>query len=159
MMGPFTLRYSEGLLRRAVRAFWWRSSGWRSVVTFTLGCAFVAALIAKGDRSWLVGMMGAMLGCLVLVWTSVYVTHDRASLGRFRRMRVPEVRLELGEERFRVTSDLGVSELGWDAFVGVRQYPEFWLLYLSRAQFITLPAADLPDEARDLILAKVKNLR
>jgi hypothetical protein len=72
-------------------------------------------------------------------------------------MRVPEATIELGEERFRVTSDVGMSELDWSTVIEVSRYPEFWLLFFSRAQFITLPAADLSAEAREFILAKVKS--
>jgi hypothetical protein len=158
-MKPITLHYSEGLLRRAVRTFWWQGTGWSYVVSVALCCAWLAFRLWSGDRSWVVGMLGALLACLVVISAVVYVVHYRASLGRFRRMRVPEATLELGEERFRVTSDLGASEIGWAAITGVRRYPDFWLLYFSRAQFITLPTADLPDEARTLILAKVKELK
>jgi len=155
---PLTLHYSEGLLRRAVRAFWWQAIGWGRAAWLAFVATLLVVLVWKGDRSWAVGLLGGTLGCAVLVSATVYVTHHRASLARFRRMRVPEATLELGDERFRITSDLGTSELGWDAVSGVRRYPEFWLLYFSRAEFITLPAADLPDEARALILARARDL-
>jgi hypothetical protein len=35
--------------------------------------------------------------------------------------------------------------------------PTFWLLFLSRAQFITLPLADLDTEARSFILDRAKS--
>ena len=157
-MEPLTLHYSEGLLRRAVWAFWWRATGWVYVASLAFATTFFTVLVWTGDRSWWVGLIGGMLACWLLVSATVYLTHSRASLGRLRRMRVPEVTLELGEERFRLTSDLGMSELGWDEVSGVRRFPEFWLLYFSRSEFITLPAADLPDEARALILARARDL-
>jgi hypothetical protein len=158
-MQPITLHYSEGLLRRAVRAFWWHVTRWSYAVPLAVGGAALAVGLWRGDRSWVVGVLGTLLGCLVLISATVYVGHYRSSLGYFRRMRVPEATLELGEERFRLTSELGMSEIGWDAITGVRRYPEFWLLYFSRAQFMTLPTADLPEEARTLILARVKELK
>jgi hypothetical protein len=39
----------------------------------------------------------------------------------------------------------------------VRCFPEFWLMLFSRAQFVTLPLADLDIEARELILDRVKS--
>jgi hypothetical protein len=158
-MKPITLHFTEGLLRRAVRAFWWQGTGWSYVVSVALCCAWFAFRLWSGDRSWVVGMLGALLAFVVVISAAVFVVHSRASLGRFRRMRVPEATLELGEERFRLTSDLGASEIGWNAVTGVRRYPEFWLLYFSRSQFVTFPTADLPDDARALILAKVKELK
>ena len=156
---PITLHYSEALLRRAVHAFWWRETGWSFVGALAVVCALLAGLVWSGERSWWVGALGAFVACAALVSATVYVTHYRASLARFRRMRSPEATLELGAERFRVASELGTSELRWDAVAGVCRYPEFWLLYFSRAEFITLPTADLPEQARAIILGKVRNLK
>jgi len=156
---PVTLHFSEGLLRRAAHAFWWRETGWSYVGVVAAMCAFVAGMIARGERSWWIGALGAFVACMAMVSATVYLTHRRASLARFRRMRVPEATLELGAERFRVASELGTSEIRWDAVTGVCQYPEFWLLYFSRAEFITLPTADLSEEARAIILGKAKNLK
>jgi hypothetical protein len=39
----------------------------------------------------------------------------------------------------------------------VWQFRDFWLLFFSPAQFITLPLADLDSEARDLILSRVRS--
>lgn len=156
---PVTLHYSEALLLRAVHAFWWRETGWSFVGALAAMCASVAIMVCSGNRSWWVGALGALLVCAALVSATVYLTHRRASLARFRRMREPEATLELGPERFRIASELGTSEVRWDAVAGVCRFPEFWLLYFSRAEFITLPTADLPDEARKIILEKVKTLK
>jgi hypothetical protein len=55
-MKPITLHYSEGLLRRAVRTFWWQGTGWSYVVSLALCCAWLAFRLWSGDRSWVVGM-------------------------------------------------------------------------------------------------------
>jgi hypothetical protein len=156
-MEPLRLHYTEALLRRAVRAFWWAETGWSFVVPLALITAWFATLVWRGDRSWWVGTLGALLGFCVLISATVYVTHYRAAFRRLRRMRVPQATVELGPDRIRLASDVGVAEMEWRAFTGVRRFPDFWLLYFSRAEFITLPAADLPDEARTFILAKVED--
>jgi len=71
-------------------------------------------------------------------------------------MQSPLATFEVGDERFRVTSDVGSSELSWGAIIEVWQFSEFWLLFFSRAQFITLPLADLNSEAQELILSRLK---
>jgi hypothetical protein len=156
-MEPLRLHYTEALLRRAVRAFWWAETGWSFVVPMALITAWFATLVWRGDRAWWVGALGALLGFCVLISATVYVTHYRAAFRRLRRMRVPQATVELGPERVRLASDVAVTEVEWRAFTGVRRFPDFWLLYLSRAEFITLPLADLPDEARSFILAKVED--
>jgi len=157
-MEPLRLHYSEALVRRAVRAYWWAETGWSFVVPLALLAAWFASLVWRGDRSWWVGALGSLLAFCVLISATVYVTHYRGSLRRFRRMRVPEATLELGPERVCLASDVGTGEMEWRAFTSVRRFPDFWLLYLSRAEFITLPTADLPDDARAFILGKVKDL-
>jgi len=154
-MEPITLRYSEGLLRRAVRAFWWRTTGWTYVAAFVLLLCSFSYLLWIGDRSWLVGVWGAVLGLAVTFGIALYAIHYRGTIGRLRRMRKPEATIELGEERFRLSSDVGTSELAWSAVTEVWSFPEFLLVFLSKAQFITLPTSDLGTQARDFILGKV----
>ena len=155
-MKEVTLHYSEALLRRAVKAFWWRTTGWLYVIAILLLLFAFGAALWRGDRSWWVGALGTVLGIGIAFAVSIYWVHLRGSLTRFRRMRSPESTFGLGEEGFRVTSDLGTSELAWSTVTEIWRYDDFWLLFFSRAQFITLPAADLDAEAREFILGKAQ---
>lgn len=152
-MQSVTLRYSEPMIRRAVRAFWWRTTGPAYFVAVLLVLVALCLALARGDYSWWTGMLGSVLALAVVMAASVYVVHLRSSLGRLRRMRTPEATLELDTDRFRVTSDAGMSELPWSVLTEIWCFPEFWLLFVSRAQFLTLPTSDLNDDARALILA------
>ena len=99
-MEPLTLHYSEGLLRRAVWAFWWRATGWSHVALLAFASAVFGARVWSGDRSWAVGVIGTGLAFFAALSATGYVSHYRESLGRFRRMRVPEATLELGRSTF-----------------------------------------------------------
>jgi len=156
-MNTFELHYSETLIRKAVWAFWRRTMGWRFFVAVALLLVALVYLVASGDRSWLVGVFASVLGLAGAFAVALYVVHYRGSITRLRRMRSPQGTFEVGDDRFRVASDLGSSELSWSAVTEVWRFPEFWLLFLSRAQFITLPLADLDSEARELILSRVKS--
>lgn len=153
-MEPITLRYTEWLLRKAVRAFWWRTVDWTYVAAFVLVLCTFSHLVWTGDRSWLVGILGSVLGLAVVFAVALYVVHYRNTLGRFRRLRTPEATLELGEERFRLSSDVGTSEMAWSAVTEVWTFPEFLIVFFSKAQFVTLPTSDLGPHARDFILDK-----
>jgi len=155
-MTSIRLHYSEALIRRAVQRFWWRTTGWRYVGAFLVVAGSFFYLLWSGDRSWWVGLFGAVLALAVVFAVALYAIHYRASVGRFRRMRTPEATIELGEERFRVSSDVGTSELAWSAVTEVWLFPEFLLLFFSAAQFITIPTADLDTNSRDFILAKAR---
>lgn len=89
-----------------------------------------------------------------LLAATIYTVHFRASLTKFRQMRTPEATFEIGGERFRMTSDIGSTELSWRAVTEIWQFREFWLLLFSRAQFVTLPLADLDTDARSLIIER-----
>jgi len=72
-------------------------------------------------------------------------------------MRVPEATLEVGEDRFQVSSDVGTSELEWSAVTEIWSFPEVILIFLSRAQFMTIPTADFDTNARESILSKARS--
>jgi len=154
-MNPVVLHYSEALVRAAVKAFWFRVLGWRFVVAVVLLSASLVTLVARGERSWFVGMLGTGLAVAVVFAVALYFVHYQESLARFRRMRTPEAALELSEQSFRVASDAGSMEVSWNAVPELWRFSEFWLLFLSRAQFITLPTGDLDLGAREFIVSKV----
>ncbi len=155
-MKSYTFHFSEALVGQAVWAFWRRVTGWRFLVAVALLMSSAIGMLVLGDRSWVVGLDAAALGLAVAFAVALYVIHYRGSITRFRRMKIPEATFEVGDERFRVTSDVGSSELVWSAVTEIWQFRDFWLLFVSRAQFITLPLADLDSEGRELILSRAK---
>jgi hypothetical protein len=157
-MGTTTIRlhYTEALVHSAVRRFWWRTTGWRFFAAIFLVLASFVGLLCKGDRSWMVGLLGAVLVLCIAFSVAVYVVHYRSSLGRLRRMRVPEATLELGEDSFRVSSDVGTSEMAWSVVTEIWSFPEFLLVFFSRAEFMTIPRADVDVEISDFIVRKAR---
>lgn len=156
-MKPIKLHYSEALVLGAVRAFWFRVTGWRFFIPMAILFGLLVYSLRAGDRSWSVGVTGTVFALGVIFAVALYVVHFRASLGRLRRMRSPEAVFEPSDQSFRATSDLGATDVAWNAISEVWRFPDFWLLFLSRAQFITLPLADLDSEARELILSCLKS--
>lgn len=156
MKTAITLRYSEKLIRSAVRAFWWRSTGWSYIGSLVLVLVVVAYDVSAGDRSWVVGVLGCLLVMAVIVSVALYAVHYRGSLGRLRRMSVPQAVFEPAEETFKISSDVGMVELPWGAVKEVWRFPAFWLLFTSRAQFITLPLEDLDSEVQQFVLDNIR---
>jgi hypothetical protein len=113
-------------------------------------------LVASGDRTWFVGMVGSAIVLFVGVAAFVFVFHYRATIGRLRRMQRPEAQLVLLNHGFRITSDAGMSELPLNTISEAWCFPSFWLMLVTRSQFFTLPLADLSDEARRHILGRLK---
>lgn len=151
------LHYSEALVRRAAWSFWRRITGWRYFLALALLLASLIHSVANGDRSWWVGMCASVLGLSLIFAMALYFIHFRGAITRFRRMRSPEATFEAGADRFRITSDVGSSELSWSAVTEIWQFADYWLLFFSRAQFITLPLADLDHEAQELVLDRARS--
>ncbi len=155
MLHKITLNYTESLLRQAVYAFWLRTVGIGFFVALSLLACSLAWMLWRGDRSWLVGALGAFLLLGLGMAVLVYFVHLRNTLAKFRAMGAPTAVLELGEASFAVSSGLGSSTLAWSAVTEVWCYPSFWLLLFSKAQFVTLPLASAPPEMQAYILSRV----
>jgi hypothetical protein len=138
-------------------AFWLRVTGWRIGVAGVIALTSLIYLLQIGDRSWYVGVMGTVIVFALILTLTIYVVHYRSSMLRFRRMRIPESTFEPNEKTFRMTSDVGSTELSWNTITEVWCFPDFWLVFFSRAQFITLPTADLSGEVREFILNNIRS--
>ena len=157
-MNETKLRYSEPLLREAVRCFVLRvvirQLGGVFLVLVALVIACVAFLISRHDRSWTVGFLIATVLFIGVFIASVFVAHLRNTIGRFRQMRTPEATLGYDEQQISLTSELGSATMPWSVITEVWRYPRFWLLLFSRSQFVTLPLDCLDEHARAFITRK-----
>ncbi len=155
-MKSFKLHFTEAIVRRAIKAFWWRSTGWSYFIAMAFIVGFLIYLVAIGDRSWRVGAGAVVVGLGLAMAVLLYVVHFRGSINRFRRMKVPEVTFEAGDDRFRMISDIGTIEAAWSAIVELWQFPDFWLIFYSRSQFNTLPMEGVDSAGREFILDRVR---
>lgn len=155
MQHAATLHYTDGLVRSAVLLFWRRSIGWKLLVALAVNIVGLVFLLTSGDRSWAVGVLGTAVFFAVLFAAMLYIIHLRQSLGKLRALRNPVATFVAEEDSFTVTSDVGSSTLNWSAIYDIWQFEHCWLLLFSRAQFITLPLVDIPQEMRIYILERV----
>jgi hypothetical protein len=75
---------------------------------------------------------------------------------QYRKMRLPQVTFQFSEASIRTTSDLGTAEIPWRTIDGLWKFPTVWLLMLTKANYVTLPAAALDAELRQLITSKLE---
>lgn len=150
-----TLVYSESLLRQAVFAFWRRTVGVGFLLALLLLACGFAFLVRQGDRSCFVGALGAIILGGFGIAAAIYFVHIHNALAKFRAMGAPDGTLVLDDSSFTVSTGLGSSTLQWSAVKEVWQFPSFWLLLFSKAQFMTLPLDSIPDDAQEFILSKV----
>lgn len=150
------LRYTEQLVAQAVRLYWRRSVGSGLLVAVALMIAFLAWRIIDGDRSWVVGLFAGVVLLGLLVPVAVYVVHYRNSMGMFREMSQPIAELVVDRDAITIISDRGSSTVKWALIKEVWRFDAMWLLLFSKAQFVTLPLADIPATMQEFIVERVK---
>jgi len=151
-----TLSYTEALVAQAVRHYWRRTIGFGIFVAVALMIAFLIWRLADGDRSWIVGLVAAVILLGVVMPITVYVVHYRNSMGKFREMSKPVAELVADEDAFTLSSDRGTTSLKWDLVKEVWRFETLWLLLFSKAQFVTLPLSDMPEPMQVFILERIK---
>ncbi len=151
-----TLHYHPELVRHAVICFWRRSTGRRTLLVSAALAIWFGVLVARGDRSWQIGVTGTAVAISLLVCATVYVVHYRNAMGKLRDMGgTPQATLRADQDSFTLASGAGLATLPWSSVKEVWQFERVWLLLFSPAQFSTLPVADLPPDMQDLIEARV----
>ncbi len=151
-----TLRYTERLVGRAVHLYWRKTVGFGLPVAGALMIAFLTWRLIDGDRSWVVGLIAAVVLLGVLMPVAVYVVHYRNSMGKFREMAQPVAELVADQDAITITSDRGTSSLKWELVKEVWRFETLWLLLFSKSQFVTLPLEDLPGSMQAFILERIK---
>jgi hypothetical protein len=104
----------------------------------------------------MVGTLATVLALGVVFTIALYALPFRDSLRKFREMGTPEVTFVADESTFTFTSELGNSTAKWSAITEVWRFRGFWLLSLSKTQFVTLPLTDIPSEMQTYILQRIE---
>lgn len=149
--------FTEAMVRDAVRTFVWRQGVVAQKGLWAVTAAMLALLlwlVLGGDRSWLVGLVGAVVCLAPLMLTFIWTAHHRNTVGRFRRMREPAATVAFQPDGLAVASDLGSGFIAWPAITGIWQRPGYWMLFTGPAQFMTLPLEGIP--AADLARLQAK---
>jgi len=150
-MESYKLKYSEALIREGILRYWKKQIGVIFPLITVLLSVYLVYLLVTGNRSWLVGVLGTVIFLAIVTMAASYFVHMGRSLKRLRRMKSPEAFLELGEDKFKVTSDVGSSEIQWSLVQKLWRFENIWLLFFSGGEFMSIPVAELPDEAKSFI--------
>jgi Na+/melibiose symporter-like transporter len=151
-----SLRYTETVVREAALASWRRAFGIRFVVALLAVAAILIYLVVRGDRSWFVGLTGAVVVLGSVFAAFFYVASRRSPLRTLRRMRSPEASFQADAQSFSISSELGSFTLPWTAVQRLWRYPEFWIIVLSKTSQVTIPLAGLKQAEQLFVLERVK---
>jgi YcxB-like protein len=149
----YTVRvtYDRAMIGEAARQYGRRTVGWIMPVACLLLLFGLVGLLLGGDRSWVVGVFGAVLVLGMAAGVAVFVVPYRRALAKFEAMTSRSAESVFRESGFIVRSELGGSELAWSTVERILRAKRVWLLCLRGATYLTLPLADLPNEVRSFI--------
>jgi hypothetical protein len=147
--------YDRDVVAEAARRYVSRSIRWDGFAAFFLVLGVLAYLVATGDRSWVIGLVAAVVLLMAIVGVALYVVPYRRSLARFERMSSKSADMVFTEDGLRMTSDLGQQEFRWQLVERVWTYPRVWLLFVG-ATYMTLPPRNLDEDTKRFVLEQVR---
>ena len=100
-----TLEYTVPLLREAVAGFWRRSVGVGMLIALAVCAGVFTLLLARGDRSWVVGLLGAALTFGAALLVAIYVLHYRNAIQKFHDMGSPRATFKASVDSFPPASE------------------------------------------------------
>ncbi len=156
MQQTLSLTYNTQLIHQAMGAFWWRVVGFRFLAALVLTATGLGILVHQGDTSWRIGVLASVVSLGIGLAIALYLIHYRNALHKLKAMGRPQATLDLSESSFSLSSGAGMATLPWSSIAEVWRFKTCWLLLFSKAQFVTLPLADLPPDAQAFILERVQ---
>lgn len=158
-MDAVTVRYTRETVLRATRRFWKRHFGWRGLMAFVLLGAGVALLWRLAADDWYTIALSTATGMVPLLFVTVYFVHRHRVLLSLARLADGAVEFRFEEDGLSVASSLGTSTLKWTTFDRLWKFPDLWLLFISKQQYLVLPVGEIPSEALELVEARVAQKR
>ena len=155
-------RYSEDNGRAAIQRFLWRRLSGLFDLKF---CAVVLALLGylgwilwNGNRGWWMIWIAAAIVFIPSLVLGAYTVHWLRTVGRIRQTQAPMARFKLTETELVMASELSSATIPWSSILEVWEFPDLWLLLLSRSEFVTLPTDGVAGAALDFVRAKVRSV-
>jgi len=156
MEREITVRYSPELIKFAVRQFWVRSVGLGGFIAFAIASLAFVYFLITGDRSWILGLLGSIVGLCLVFGVLSYKIYLRRSMEKFKRMETPQAKFRFTDDRIGIESDIGWAELSWKMIEKVWKYPKVWLVFIVKQGYVTLPTAEIDEELRQFITRKIQ---
>ena len=151
-----SVHYTSNIINAASRRFFVRFIGLRGSVGFALLWACVAFLYLFGVRSWYVTSFGTIAVLATVTLPLLYFLYKKRSIDNLRRLSSNEVVFRFRDEEIEIHSSIAQSHIKWQVIQKVLCFPEVWLLFLSKQQYLILPFDALKQELRDFILKKIQ---
>lgn len=91
-----------------------------------------------------------------MVWGGGYFTFLRRAFYRYGQMQSKLVSYRFTEEGLGAKTDLGSGEISWQMLDRVQRYPDVWLLFFGRRDYVYLPVAEMTEPLKDYLLQQAE---
>jgi len=153
-----TAKYNRPLIMHAARLVTDRSiGGRRGLVLLALSVLVFLFLLVRGERSWVIGLVGGTLLIAAVAIGSVYLTTYRRSLAIFERLPEKSIEFVFTDNAWGSTSGLGTQSASWKTIDSIVRDPRVWLLRMPGGSgYVMLPTEGIDDAARSFIVEQVR---
>ncbi|ENN88875.1 hypothetical protein RHSP_11162 [Rhizobium freirei PRF 81] len=149
--------YTDDIVRDAVRTFVWRRGISGLKFLWALEAVMIALLIWplwNGDRGWVSVVVFIVVLLPPAMIAAMWIAHHRNTVGKYRQMRTPRALLTFRDQGLDVVSDLGSATIPWSTIIEIWERPAYWMIFVGRNQFFTLPLETLSTADRDFLRSK-----
>ena len=155
MNHQFTIQFTEEHIKYACRKFFARYMGIGLPIVGVLMLAALLQRVHSGQVDLLSGFLLAVVVMGVGIFASAYLQRRNYAISQLKKMGNGLVSYELSDEFFKAKSNLGSTELKWEAFKAIWIFPAVWLLMFDKAGYLTLPVEQISNEVKDFLKQKI----
>jgi hypothetical protein len=148
--------YERSMVSEAARRYAMRAFGWIGPLALLMVLFALVNQLRSGDRSWFVGMLGAVLILALAVGLGAFLVPYRRAMSKYEAMSSRSAEFIFRETGFAMRSELGAAEVGWSTVERVVRATRVWLFVLRGASYLTLPVVEVPEEVRGFIEEQVR---
>ncbi len=144
----FTVYYDEQTMRNAVNTFIQRrimgGLGKLGILALFMSCAALMFLLWEGDRSWVVGAVGAGLLLLVLIFVTLWQWRHAEMRRKLTAIPSRKGSVTLTNDSISIATEAGTTSLPWTTFSELWKLDDCWLLFLAPNSWIPLKTIHHP---------------
>ena len=127
----------------------------RGTVLAAFGAPLVYGIV-HGDRSWLVGALGATVFVLLVFAQQIRSAHMRDSIKKLQRLNDGKILLSASDDGLTFESSTGSMLMRWNDLKEVRLNRDYWLLLRAPNDFSTLPLANIAEGLQADLLSRFR---
>ncbi|MCW5591308.1 MAG: YcxB family protein [Burkholderiales bacterium] len=151
----FTVRYTKEHCLATAWRYWQKRLGYRYALELAIGTGLLV-LATQGPYRWIEVALMVAVGIFAVLGAGLFFIHWYRARAGLAALTPPTSTWTLTEDGIIQASSLGESAIAWERLPEVWRFPELWLLIWGRDVYSTIPVAQMPREARQMIERRVK---